>query len=153
MQKNQIKQIPPLIKKLYEIVDQLEDLFPGQKFTPDGHMVGSIGEVFTAFLYDLELLPHSTETYDAISKADKKVQIKATQGTQVGIRSKPDYFIALKLYRDGNAEEIYNGPGKLVWENAGKMQKNGQRPITLAKLKSLMATVKQEDKIPQTRNI
>lgn len=153
MQKNQIKQIPPLIKKLYEIVDQLEDLFPGQKFTPDGHMVGSIGEVLAAFLYDLELLPHSTKTHDAKTHTGKKVQIKATQGTQVGIRSKPDYFIALNLHRDGTVEEIYNGPGELAWENAGKMQKNGQKPITLAKLKSLMATVKQKDKIPQIRNI
>ena len=32
MQKTNIQKIPKLIKDLYKIVDELEDLFPGQKF-------------------------------------------------------------------------------------------------------------------------
>ena len=48
--------IPQLIKRLYEIVAELESLYPGRKFTPDGHLVGSIGEVIAAHNYDLILL-------------------------------------------------------------------------------------------------
>ncbi len=32
-----------LLASLYPIVDRLELLFPGRKFTPDGHLMGSIG--------------------------------------------------------------------------------------------------------------
>ena len=33
------------IRRIYEITAELEELYPGRHFTPDGHMVGSIGEV------------------------------------------------------------------------------------------------------------
>lgn len=33
-----------LVKSLYSIVEDLEEMFPGRHFTPDGHMVGSLGE-------------------------------------------------------------------------------------------------------------
>lgn len=36
------------ICKLYAITRELELQFPGRKFTPDGHLVGSIGEVLVA---------------------------------------------------------------------------------------------------------
>ena len=57
----------------------------------------------------------------------------------------PDYLIVIKLVSDGSWEEVYNGPGKPVWDNAGKIQKNGQRPISLSKLKCLMNSVNKKD--------
>ncbi len=39
--------MPALIRQLYRVVAQLEAEF-GRKFTPDGHLVGSIGEVIGA---------------------------------------------------------------------------------------------------------
>ena len=126
------------IKELYKITSELESSYPGRKFTIDGHLVGSIGEVIVAEHYGLDLLPNSTKTHDAYSKDEKFVQIKATQVKGVSISSEPDYIIVIKLFQDGTWEEIYNGPGKPVWDNAGKMQKNGQRPVSLSKLKSLM---------------
>jgi hypothetical protein len=134
------------IKELYKITNELERRYPGRKFTIDGHLVGSIGEVIVAERYGLTLLPNSTKTHDAVSKDGKHVQIKATQVQGISISSEPDYLIAIKLFSDGSWEEVYNGPGKLVWDNAGKMQKNGQRPISLNKLKKLMTSM-QEDKI------
>ena len=134
------------IKELYKITNELERSYPGRKFTIDGHLVGSIGEVSVAEHYRLELLRNSTEIHDAVSKDGKHVQIKATQVQGISISSEPDYLIAIKLFSDGSWEEVYNGPGKLVWDNAGKMQKNGQRPISLNKLKKLMTSM-QEDKI------
>jgi len=49
---------------------------------------------------------------------------------------------------DGSAEEIYNGPGKIVWKNCGRMQKKGQRFISLSKLQKLMDLVPKTDRIP-----
>lgn len=134
---NNIEQVSELIKELYEIVKKLEELFPGRPFTPDGHMVGSLGEVIAAHYYDLVLEKPSVEGYDAVDVLGRKVQIKATQGNRIAISSEPERLIVIKLLKDGTHIEIYNGPGKLIWENCGKMQKNGQRPITLSKLRKL----------------
>ena len=125
------------IKELYKITNELEKEYPGRKFTIDGHLVGSIGEVIVAEHYGLTLLPNSTKTHDACSKDKKLVQIKATQVKGVSISSEPDYIIVIKLLPDGSWEEIYNGPGKPVWDSAGKMQKNGHRSIPLNKLNNL----------------
>lgn len=32
------------IQMLYSISQELEELFPGRHYTPDGHMIGSIGK-------------------------------------------------------------------------------------------------------------
>jgi hypothetical protein len=37
--------LPPQVAAIYCAVEELEALYPGRKFTPDGHLVGSIGEV------------------------------------------------------------------------------------------------------------
>lgn len=135
------------IKELYKITAELERTYPGRKFTVDGHLVGSIGEVIVAEHYGLSLLPNSTKTHDAVSKEGKKVQIKATQVKGISISSEPDYVIVIRILSDGSWEEIYNGPGKPVWDNAGKMQKNGQRPISLSKLQELMGSINEKDMI------
>ena len=135
------------IKQLYKITNELEQAYPGRKFTVDGHLVGSIGEVIVAEHYGLSLLPNSTKTHDAVSKEGKQVQIKATQVKGIAISSEPDYLIVIRILPDGSWEEIYNGPGKAAWDNAGKMQKNGQRPISLSKLRNLMGSVDVNDKI------
>ena len=76
------------------------------------------------------------------------MQIKATQGNGVGIRAEPEHLLVLKILRDGTVHEAYNGPGGVAWSAAGKMQKNGQRPISLSKLKKLMENVKTSKRIP-----
>lgn len=141
-----------LIQDLYSIVKKLESHFPGRHFTPDGHLVGSIGEVLASHHYDLELLPASYEIHDAKTPDGKFVQIKATQGKSIGIRSEPDHLLVLKILLNGTVEEVYNGPGNLVWENASKMQKNGQRQISVNKLKALMSNVDRYSQLPR-RNI
>ena len=133
------------IKELYRITTELERSYPGRKFTIDGHLVGSIGEVIVAEHYGLTLLCNSTETHDAVSSDGRNAQIKATQVNRIAISSEPDYLIVIKLFSDGSWEENYNGPGKPVWDHAGKIQKNGQRPISLSKLRSLMNSVDKKD--------
>ena len=66
-----VDEIPKLVRKIYQIVGELEHLFPGRRFTPDGHLVGSIGEVLAQDMYDLELLPPGFKTHDAKSRQGK----------------------------------------------------------------------------------
>ena len=147
MNTESIQKIPALVKKMYRVVKELEILFPGRKFTLDGHLIGSIGEVLAASFYDLVLLPGSTETHDAQSSDGRLIQIKATQAKSIGIRSKPDYLIVLQLKPDGSTQEVFNGPGRLAWEIAGKIQSNGQRFISTARLLDLANEVPQDQRI------
>ena len=47
MDGSDIEKLPCLIGELFRIVDNLNKLFPEKPFTPDGHLVGSIGEVIS----------------------------------------------------------------------------------------------------------
>ena len=138
------------IKELYEISAELERLFPGRHYTPDGHMIGSIGEALAASYYGLELFPASAETHDAKAADGRLVQIKATQISRISLSSEPQWLLVLRIHRDGTFSEEYNGPGQLAWEHCGKMQKNGQRPISLAKLRILQAEVPDSARLPLT---
>lgn len=148
---NEIRdKIPELLERLYKIVGELESLFPERKFTPDGHLVGSLGEVIAAHNYNLVLLESSAATHDA-RKGNKLIQIKATQGKSVGMYGQPEHLIVLKLLKNGTAEEIYNGPGRSAWDNAGKLQKNGQKSISLSRLRELMKAVPEDLRVKKKR--
>ena len=141
------KSITEIIQDLFETVRELELRSPGRKFSIDGHLLGSLGEVIAAEHYGLTLLPNSYEKHDAKDKQGRMVQIKATQINRIAISSEPDYLIVIQITPDGNWSEIYNGAGSRVWNNAGKMQNNGQRPISIAKLRALMESVQENEKI------
>ena len=141
------KSLSEIIQELFATVRELESRYPGRKFSIDGHLLGSIGEVIAAEHYGLTLLKNSYETHDATDKQNRLVQIKATQINRIVISSEPDYLIVIQITPDGNWAEIYNGLGARVWENAGKMMKNGMRPISFAKLKTLMKCVQDDEKI------
>ena len=137
------------IRKIYKITRELEEMFPGRHFTPDGHMVGSIGEVIAAEEYGLELFEASHPVHDARTQDGKLVQIKATQGDRIAISECPKYLIVLKIHRDGGFEEIYNGPGDVAWELVGKRQKTGQCHVSLAKLRAAMTEIPERDRLPR----
>lgn len=143
----QIDRIPVLVRRLSAVVRELGRLFPGRPFTLDGHLVGSIGEVLAAHLYGLELLPPSAAGHDARTRGGRLVQIKMTQGRTVGLRVRPEHLLVLSLSATGEATEVYNGPGSPAWKHAGRMQKNGQRAISVSKLRTLM------EEVPKSRRI
>jgi hypothetical protein len=46
-----------------------------------------------------------------------------------------DRLVVLKVVSPSQAEIVYDGGGRVAWEHAGKMAKNGQRSIRLSKLR------------------
>lgn len=155
---SEITEIPRLVRDLYKVVAELERLpvAKGKKFTPDGILVGHLGEVLAAYMYELDLYPNSHPGHDAVSKDGRDVQIKATQGSRrVALRSEPQHLIVLRINQNGQAEEIYNGPGNCVWKacSFGKNRpSNGQYPVALSTLKTLMDTeVPQAQRLPKLR--
>jgi hypothetical protein len=75
---NAIAQVPAIVERLYDLVGELERAFPGRPFTPDGHLVGSLGEVLASHHYGLILLPCSSPCHDATAPNGTRVQVKAT---------------------------------------------------------------------------
>ncbi len=137
--------------RLYGVVEDLGKMFPGRPFTPDGHMVGSIGEVLASYHYGVELYDPSHKGHDGIA-GGKSVEVKITQGGRVALRSEPEHLLVLKLHSDGSFDEIYNGKGSRVWSqfDPAKKPSNGQYQISLPRLKAIMETVPPEERIPRT---
>ncbi|TAH10725.1 MAG: hypothetical protein EAZ11_11610 [Curvibacter sp.] len=140
-------EFPALIRELYDLVARLENMFPGRHFTPDGHLVGSIGEAFASYYYGVKLHRASFEGHDG-TVGERLVEVKATQGTKVALSSEPQHLLVLKLFKDGSFEEVYNGPGAQVWARCNPPQaanksnrKRGQYHVSLSVLKTMMATV------------
>lgn len=145
---------PKLVVQLYTLVAQFEAMFAGRHFTPDGHMVGSLGEALAAYYYGLELLPASTAGCDAV-RDGKRVEIKTTQTNRVAFRCRPDYLLVLKLQEDGSFAEIYNGAGARVWETVchKPLPSNGQYQVSLGALRRLAAAVDPSERIERTRPV
>ncbi len=138
------------VKTIYKAVKELELMFPGRPFTPDGHMVGSIGECLVADAYNLKLMPPSNEGFDAVTKNGKKVEIKATQSKSVAFRSCPEHIIIIKINKNGTFIECFNGPGHIIWDTFlnKKIPKNGQYQISITKVKKLYETIPISERIP-----
>jgi hypothetical protein len=56
-------------------------------------------------------------------------------------------LVVLRLIPDRSTEEVFDGPGVMSWHNAGPMQKNGQCPIYLSKLRALVLQVSEGSKL------
>lgn len=143
---NNTARLRDLMSQLADLVTEFERLAPGRSFTPDGHLVGSIGELIAKTEHGLELAPASTKGYDATritaQGQSRTVEIKATQGASVGLRHTKapcDDLIVLKLdLREADWSTVYDGPAAPVWDLLpSQMQSNGTRTIALSKLRSL----------------
>ena len=146
------KKLAETIRRLYGIVGELERDYRDQHrhFTLDGHLIGSIGEVYAAERYGIDLFISSTPRHDGTSPDGRLVQVKATQRGSVALNESPDYLIVLKIDEDGEISEVYNGPGQPVWDlfKGRARPKNGQYQISLAKLKTLNKVVDEKNRIP-----
>ena len=139
-----------LIASIYEAVVKLEKLFEGRRFTPDGILVGSLGEVIAEIKYEIKLLPPNSPKHDAVEpKTKRQIQIKTNQGDSAYLSEEPDYFIALKLLPDGKVREIYNGPGGIAWKLALQVKKgkNGYYAIRHTKLIRAMEDISSTERI------
>ena len=136
---------------LFHIVSDLESTFPDRKFTLDGHLLGSIGEVLAEYYYGIKLSPNNSKTHDGEIDG-KNVQIKITQGSSVDINDKPDYLIVFFLHKsDGCVYEVYNGPGDFLKDC--KKTNNGWYSRQITALSKLDKNVIEEKRIKNIKHI
>jgi hypothetical protein len=140
-------ELPAPVANIYRAVKALEQLYPGRKFTPDGHLVGSIGEVIAADHFGLTLHGMSKAGHDAVDADGNEVQIKLTAGASVSLFAECVRLIVLRIVSPEQAEIVYDGPGAPIWTAAGSMQKNGQRKISLTKMRAISNDKGREEKL------
>jgi hypothetical protein len=129
--------LPEAVSKIYEAVEELKREFPGRPFTPDGHLVGSIGEVMARKIFGFELYPPSNKGHDAKCATRGDIEVKITGGKTVAFYGDCNHLIVLKIISPKEGKVIYDGPGAPVLAIAGKEQKNGQRRAALSKIEAL----------------
>ena len=139
MKSGQRIKLPKPVTAIYRAVEELSRAYPGRHFTPDGHLIGSIGEVVARETFGFELYPASMRGHDAKCEARSDVQVKITAGNSIAMRGTCNHLIALKIISPEEAEIVYDGPGTSLWEDAGQTKSNGQRRVSLSKLRALGA--------------
>ncbi len=113
-------------------MEKLERAYPGRHFTPNGHLVGSLGEIIAREVFGFDLYPASHAGHDAHCRTRGNVEIKITAGKHIALRGPCEHLIVLKIVSPEMAEVVYDGSGAGLWEMAGKTASNEQRRLSLA---------------------
>ena len=146
--RNMIKQA---LEKIFAGISDLRIAFPHKEFTIDGRLVGDIGEVIAALEYDVMLYENLRAGYDGETSDGRKVQIKATFKDSLTFKTIPDYYLGFKLFHDGRHEEIFNGPGRVIYQRYSHRKGIGEVLLSFPneELKNLSAQVEDRDRIPK----
>jgi hypothetical protein len=146
--------LPELVKELIQIRDKLRKHYNKNglklKFTPDGRMVGDIGEAIAVEKFGLELTQGTG--IDGKARDGRTVQVKAS-GTNGGAAFRSidalqhaEHLLFFHLdYENCRGEVIYNGPEKQV-RNLIEGKK-GQRTVSAKQLRSMDENVKDDKRL------
>ena len=142
------------LRLVFEGISLLTAAFPHRAFTIDGRLVGDVGEVIAALEYDVTLHEVSQADHDATTSDGRNVQIKATFKNSLTFRKTPDYYLGFKLNPDGSHEEIFNGPGVLIWDRYKSRKGIGGQLLSfpISELRKLSATVPADQRIRKRTN-
>lgn len=104
------------LQHIFRGIELLKTAFPTRAFTIDGRLVGDIGEVIAALEYDITIDDVSRATHDGVTSDGRLVQVKATFQSSLTFKSVPDLYLGFKLHPTGEYEEVFNGPGQLIFD-------------------------------------
>lgn len=125
-----------LIAEIFAACRELSDI-SGRPVSPDGHLVGSLGEIFAAEELNLRLMPPSNHGFDAHGPGGETVEIKTTTRTSISISNEPslaERIVVVVLDGYGAGRIVFDGPMATVQTVAGAPQKNGQRRVSISRL-------------------
>jgi hypothetical protein len=143
--------VPGLLQQFCGALDELQTLFP-RRFTPQGCLDQSLGEVLAAWTYNLELVTGHARVSLAKTTDGRMIQLKVTRSQKgtVGLYDWPEALLVLQL-SGRDLVELYNGPVVPAWEKAGKTKRNGERRIPVSRLKCLGLSVPADHRLPQCK--
>lgn len=125
-----------LIREVFANCAELSERF-GRPVSPDGHLVGSLGEIYAREKLGLTLMEPSNEGFDARTTDGVRVEIKATTRNSISLASngtKAEVLVVDRFDETGQGRIVYNGPSTVAWDLAGEPQRNGQRRLSISKL-------------------
>lgn len=129
--------LPVEVAAIYQAAATLSARYQGRPFTPDGHLLGSIGEVVAAEALGLTLHKPGHPGHDARDADGRDVQIKTTASRKVSLYATCDRLVVLQIVSPEEAEIVYDGPGAPAWEQAGKAGKNSQKVVSVHRLRKI----------------
>lgn len=110
----------------------------GRSVSPDGHLVGSLGEIYAAQALGLRLETASNAGFDAVDRDGRRVEIKTTTRASISLSASgtlAERLIVVQLDAEtGAAQIMYDGEAAVAWDIAGKPGKNGQRCLSIKRL-------------------
>lgn len=138
---------------IFQGIKQLHEAFDHRAFTVDGRLVGDVGEVVAEINYDLQLDKKSRKCYDAKTLDGRDIQIKATFKNALTFRYVPESYLGFKLQEDGTFEEVFNGPGSLIYERFSTRKGIGVELLSfpLAELRLLSKQVPPEKRVQRKK--
>lgn len=134
------------VKNVFDACRKLSKTSGGMRlFTPDGRMVGDIGEVAASIFYKVKLHDVGKHVWDGVV-GGKNVQIKATGGNGTYLKEPPKeglgdgILMVIKIDRETGAHKlIYNGEMQRVWDalKNKSLSRSGEKQISLKDLQGL----------------
>jgi hypothetical protein len=131
--------LPAPVAAVCQAIVELETAY-GRRFTIDGHLLGSIGEVVARDELGIALYGMGRKGHDGLCKTRGEVQIKITAKRSIGLRHSCNHLVVLKMDQYGKeAEIVYDGPGAPVWALVAhkKVPSNGQFSVSLAAIEGV----------------
>lgn len=129
------------IREMFNAKNALNRAFPKKPFTPDGRMVGDIGEAIAEIYYQTTIDSKIRSNWDGVCENNscnyRDVQIKTTQKDETYLKKPPHegHLIVFKINPDGKWKCYYNGLISDVWNKMGGSGK--ERFIKLDKLSEI----------------
>jgi len=148
------KEFKKRISAIYGIASELSKEFNITNCTPDGHLLGAIGQIAAKIAFGVRFGSQTNEHNCTWSDGDSilDIQVRCTGRGSIALRKEPKYLIALEISEGGNIYLLYNGPGKYVWEMI-KHQKNNQKYASKIQLRDAQMEVDPNSQIPIKQNI
>jgi hypothetical protein len=143
------------IAQIYKIADELGRAFNIDTCTPDGHLLGAIGQIAASIAFNLQFGSEKEEHNCTWSGGERKVnvQVRCSGRGSIALRKEPEYLIAVEIGKTGRIKLLFNGPGEYAW---GRIvhQKSAQKCINSSALFEAQKEVdSKESKIPIVEDI
>lgn len=126
-----------LVRLIFQACAELSSR-SGRSVSPDGHLVGSLGEIHAAHALGLRLENASNAGFDAVDSDGRRVEIKTTTRSSIALAASgtlAERLIVVQLDAEtGAARIVSDGKAAVAWKLAGKPGKNGQRRLSIKRL-------------------
>lgn len=148
------KEFKSKIAAIYTIANELGSEFGIDTCTPDGHLLGAIGQIAAKIAFGLQFGSEKDEHNCSISHNGKKtnIQVRSTSRGSIALRAEPEYLVALEISPCGSIMLLFNGPGRYVWEIVNG-QKNLQKYASRNQLIQAQSRAGMNDNLPILDNI